>query len=400
MKILFLSPTVPYPLTDGGRIRVYNLLKHISQQYEVTLVALETQDTDAESISHIQQLGIHVHLVPAPSTLNSVSLKTLISAFFKRQPFTVARYNVPAYRKKIRQLLSSINFDLVHYEMLHTAQFFSETDLPRVLAQQNVDSAIWRRLKSETIRPLYKFAYWTQQLAFHRYERVMSPKFDAITCTSEIDAAVFQEHCPEDTVKVIPNGVDITHFQPDYEAEEPAHLIYIGSMDWYPNEDAVSFFIEEVFPKIQKEVPEVKFSIVGGNPTARIKTLAGKEGITVTGRVDEIKPYFSKATVFVVPLRIGSGTRLKILEALAMGKAVVSSTVGAEGLNLKDGEEIFIADDPKNFAAAVIQLITDSALRRSIGKNGRARVEKDYDWQNIGQKLLTVYESMKKLREP
>ena len=391
MKILFLSPTVPFPLTDGGRIRVFNLLKQIAQKNDVTLLALETQPTDAEGVSQLQQLGIQVHLVPNAPTLPRLSLGTLVNAFLKRQPITVARYDLPAYRQQFKALIATDTFDLVHYEMFHTAQFRSETDLPGVLSQQNVDSAIWRRLCGETANPFYKFAYWTQQLAFQRYERVLSPKFDAVTCTSDIDAAVFQRHCAEDVIEIIPNGVDVTHYQPDFSAEAPAHLIYIGSMDWYPNEDAVSFFADEVLPQIHAEVPEVKFSIVGGNPSARVQKLAEKEGIVVTGRVPEIKPYFAEATVFVVPLRIGSGTRLKILEALAMGKAIVSTSVGAEGLDLKDGEEIFIADEPTVFAEAVTRLLKDPSLRRRIGESGRARVEQDYDWRSISEKLHQLY---------
>ncbi|MDE0327183.1 MAG: glycosyltransferase family 4 protein [Candidatus Poribacteria bacterium] len=391
MKILFLSPTVPFPLTDGGRIRVFNLLKQIAQKSEVTLLALETQPADAEGVSQLQQLGIQVHLVSNAPTLPRLSFGTLANAFFKRQPITVARYDLPAYRQQFKALIATDIFDLVHYEMFHTAQFRTETDLPGVLSQQNVDSAIWRRLCGETVNPFYKFAYWTQQLAFQRYERVLSPKFDAVTCTSDIDAAVFQQHCAEGVIEIIPNGVDVTHYQPDFSAEAPAHLIYIGSMDWYPNEDAVSFFADEVLPQIHAEVPEVKFSIVGGNPSAHVKKLAEKEGIVVTGRVPEIKPYFAETTVFVVPLRIGSGTRLKILEALAMGKAIVSTSVGAEGLDLKDGEEIFIADEPKVFAEAVTRLLKDPSLRRRIGKNGRARVEQDYDWRSISEKLHQLY---------
>ena len=394
MKILFLSPTVPFPLTDGGRIRVFNLLEQIAQKSDVTLLALETQPTDADGVTELQQLGIQVHLVPNAPTLPRVSFGTLVNAFRKRQPITVARYDLPVYRQKFRKLVATENFDLVHYEMFHTAQFRTEVDLPSVLSQQNVDSAIWRRLCGETANPFYKFAYWTQQLAFQRYERVLSPKFDAVTCTSDIDAAVFQRHCAADTIEIIPNGVDVTHYQPDFTAEAPAHLIYIGSMDWYPNEDAVAFFADEVLPGIQDKVPDVQFSIVGGNPSARVQKLAEREGVVVTGRVPEIKPYFAEATVFVVPLRIGSGTRLKILEALAMGKAIVSTSVGAEGLDLKDGEEIFIADEPTIFADAVTRLLTDASLRRRIGENGRARVEQDYDWRSIGEKLHTLYESL------
>ena len=391
MKILFLSPTVPFPLTDGGRIRVFNLLKQIATKNSVTLLALETQPPDTEGIAQLQQLGIQVHLVPNAPTLPPVSFGTLLKGFLRQQPITVARYDLPAYRQKFKELLATETFDLVHYEMFHTAQFYTETHLPGVLSQQNVDSEIWRRLCGETANPFYKFAYWTQQLAFQRYERVLSPKFDAVTCTSDIDAAVFQQHCAEDLIEIIPNGVDVTHYLPDFSAEAPAHLIYIGSMDWYPNEDAVGFFADEGLPRIQERVPDVRFSIVGGNPSARVQKLAERKGIVVTGRVPEIKPYFAEATVFVVPLRIGSGTRLKILEALAMGKAIVSTSVGAEGLDLKDGEEIFIADAPIAFADAVTRLLTDAPLRRRMGEKGRARVERDYDWQSIGEKLHTLY---------
>ena len=391
MKILFLSPTVPFPLTDGGRIRVFNLLKQIAAKSDVTLLALETQPTDADGVAQLQQLGIQVHLVPNAPTLPRLSLGTLVTALLKRQPITVARYALPAYRQKFRELVATEAFDLVHYEMFHTAQFRTDTDLPGVLSQQNVDSAIWRRLCGETTNPFYKLAYWTQQLAFQRYERVLSPKFDAVTCTSDIDAAVFRQHCAENSIEIIPNGVDVTHYQPDFTSEAPAHLIYIGSMDWYPNEDAVAFFADEVLPQIQEKVPDVQFSIVGGNPSALVERLAERKDVVVTGRVPEIKPYFAEATVFVVPLRIGSGTRLKILEALAMGKAIVSTTVGAEGLGLKDGEEIFIADAPIAFSDAVTRLLTDPSLRRRIGENGRARVEKDYDWRSIGEKLYKLY---------
>lgn len=394
MRILFLSPTLPFPLTDGGRIRVFNLLKQIAQKNDVTLLALETQPTDKNSIVNVEQLGVKVHLVQYASKLPALSAKTFFSALFKRQPITVSRYDVPVYREKFKELLTTETFDIVHYEMFHTAQFLTETDLPSVLSLQNVDSAIWQRLQRETESLFYRCAYWSQKRAFQRYERVLSPKFDAVTCTSEVDAAVFERYCAEGTVKVIPNGVDVTHFTPDHASEDAAHLIYIGSMDWYPNEDAARFFAEEILPQIQKDVPDVKFTIVGGNPSERVQALTGMEGVVVTGRVPEIKPYFAEATVFVVPLRIGSGTRLKILEALAMGKAVVSTHVGAEGLALRDGEEILIADEPDTFADAVTRLLTDHDLRQKIGANGRVRVEQDYDWHSIAEKLHKVYESL------
>ena len=394
MKILILSPTLPYPLTDGGRIRVYNLLKQIALDNDVSILALETQDTDRENINKIQELGVNVHLVDNDTIPPKVSINTILSSLINRQPITVTRYNISSYKQKFRELLDTHIYDVVHYEMLHTAQFHVEADLPSVLSLQNVDSAIWGRLQQETMNPFYKFAYWTQFRVFKRYERTLSPKFDVVTCTSDIDAAVYSQYCSENRVEIIPNGVDVAHFSPETTSQALAHLIYIGSMDWYPNEDAVTFFAEDILPLIQKSVPDVKFTIVGGNPSERVQQLAHEKGIEVTGRVPEIKPYFNEATIFVVPLRIGSGTRLKILEALAMGKAVVSTTVGAEGLSLQNRDEIIIADEPVAFAEEVVHLLTIPSLRREIGENGRNRVEQDYDWRNIGEKLVGIYQSV------
>lgn len=394
MKILMLSPTLPYPLTDGGRIRVYNLLKQIALNNDVSLLALETQDTDKDNINKIQELGVNVHLVENDKSPPKVSITTILSSFINKQPITVTRYNISTYKQRFKELLDTHIYDVIHYEMLHTAQFHVETDLPSVLSLQNVDSAIWGRLQQETMNPFYKFAYWTQFRAFKRYERTLSPKFDVVTCTSDIDAAVYSQYCSENRVEIIPNGVDVAHFSPETTSQVFAHLIYIGSMDWYPNEDAVTFFADDILPLIQKSVPDVKFTIVGGNPSERVQQLANEEGIEVTGRVPEIKPYFDEATIFVVPLRIGSGTRLKILEALAMGKAVVSTTVGAEGLSLQNRDEIIIADKPAAFAEEVVRLLTIPSLRREIGENGRKRVEQDYDWKNIGEKLVGIYQSV------
>ena len=386
--------TIPYPPTDGGRIRVMNLLKQIAKKNDVTLLALETEPTDREGVAYLDRLGVEVELVPHPPRMPPLRLRTGIRALLKGKPITVARYDLPAFRQKLHSVLAERSFDLVHYEMLHAAQYVVETDIPSVLSQQNVDSHIWGRLCEQTQHPIRKLLFWWQKRSFSRYERTMSPKFNVVTCVSEIDRDLLQGACPDQPIEVIPNGVDTVLYQPDPDAEEPATLIYTGSMDWYPNEDAVIYFAEKILPKIQAEHPYVQFYIVGKSPTERVEQLAQQQGVIVTGRVDEIKPYIGRATVYVVPLRIGGGTRLKILEAAAMGKAVVSTQVGAEGLHLVDGEAIFIADNPSRFADAVNRLIADPALRRQIGEASRQHVEAEYDWQRIGERLHRLYESV------
>ena len=393
MNILFLSITVPFPPNDGGRIRILNLLKQISSKNKVTFLALETTLTDTEGIAHLRDMGIDAHLVQGAQNLPPLRPNTALRAFIKRQPITVARYYFPAFKQKLHSLLSHNTFDLIDHEYLHTAPYRVKTDLPTLLTAHNVDSHIWYRLCQQTDNPVRKFLFWTQKRFFDRYERRILPKFDAIACTSETDRAILESICPNVTIEVIPNGVDLELYQPNHALEEEAALVFTGSMDWYPNEDAVIYFADEIFPLIKTRRADAKFYIVGQHPTNRVRKLAERPGIIVTGRVEDPKPYIARATVYVVPLRIGSGTRLKILEALAMEKAVVSTTVGEEGLNLIDDEEIIITDEPTRFADAVVQLIGDKQMRRQLGEKGWKHVEADYDWRRIGEKLHQFYES-------
>ena len=394
MRILFLSITVPFPATDGGRLRVLNLLKQIAQRNSVTFLALETQPTDEEGIERIRRLGIDARLVPHAARLPPITLRSASRAVLKRKPLTVARYDLPAFRGGFHALLERSSFDLIHYEMFHTGQYHLATDARSLLSLQNVDSHIWRRLREQASSTLRKCFFRSQERAFRRYERTMSRRFDLVACASEVDRNLMDKICPDVTMDVIPNGVDIELYKPNRALEEETTIIYTGSMDWFPNEDAAIYFIEEILPAIQLKCPNVKFYVVGQFPTERLKRYGNRPGVVVTGRVDDVKPYIACATVYVVPLRIGGGTRLKILEALAMGKAVVSTSVGAEGLNLTADDEIMIADEPAAFADGVLQLMKDGSTRRILGENGRRRVESEYDWRRIGEKLQGMYEAV------
>ena len=394
MRLLFLSITVPVPATDGGRLRVLNLLKQTAQRNRVTFLALETQPTDKEGIEYLRSLGIEAHLVSHTSRLPPTTFRSVSQAVFARKPVTVARYDVPAFRKAFHSLLDTSSYDLIHYEMFHTGQYYLETNARSLLSLQNVDSHIWRRLREQTSNPLRRGLFRTQECAFRRFERTMCNRFNLVACASGVDRDLMDEICSELNSDVIPNGVDTTLYQPDHEVEEEATLIYTGSMDWFPNEDAAIYFIDDILPTIQEKRPNLKFYVVGQFPSERLKRYGNRPGVIITGRVDDVKPYIARATVYVVPLRIGGGTRLKILEALAMGKAVVSTSVGAEGLNLSAGDEIMIADESARFADGVLQLMENGGMRRELGDCGRQRVEAEYDWRQIGEKLQELYEAV------
>jgi len=192
---------------------------------------------------------------------------------------------------------------------------------------------------------------------------------------------------PEARTGSIPTGVDTNYFKPEGRPEIPARIVFSGSMDWHPNEDAVMYFGESILPLIRRQLPNASFAIVGRNPTARLREAAGRLGMIVTGTVDDVRPYLDEASVYVVPLRAGSGTRMKIFEALGMAKPVVSTTVGAEGLALTDGHEFIAADEPQTFAGAVVSLINDEPRRRALGEAGRALVVERYSWPQVAREF-------------
>ena len=398
MRILFFSITVPFPATDGGRIRVLNLLEQLARTEQITFLALQTTPEDQSGIDYLTGLGIDCHLVERSPSLPSVTMDTVIRAITKRQPVTVSRYYSSKLEKLFHQLLDQKKIDLIHYEMFHAAQYSLPTKIPTLLSTQNIDSYIWKRLAKETKNPVKKLIYWTQAKAFSRCERESCGEFSAATCVSANDQELLNRTCPQLPVHVIANGVDLDLYQVSEVIEEPETLIFTGSMDWYPNEDAVTFFLKSILPHVRQSYPNVRMLVVGQHPTDKLRQMVElantNSEVIITGRVDDVKPYINRASVYVVPLRIGGGTRLKILEALALRKAVVSTTIGAEGLNLVDQQEIVLADQPDQFARAVIELLDDAQHRRSLGEKGRERVEKNYGWPAIVENLRQVYHNL------
>jgi glycosyltransferase involved in cell wall biosynthesis len=210
-------------------------------------------------------------------------------------------------------------------------------------------------------------------------------------CVSVEDQAKLASICPGIETEVIPNGVDLDYFKPEAIDQDRVNLVFTGSMDWQPNEDAVLYFCNHILPLIRAELPEIEFYIVGSNPSERVLRLRELKGVVVTGSVEDVRPYIADASVYVVPLRIGGGTRLKILQALAMRKAVVSTSIGCEGLNLQPDDHLLVADEPQPFAAHVIRLAKDRPFRDRLGRNGGVLVQKKYNWDIIVKRLDLAY---------
>jgi len=393
MNILFVSATVPYPAIDGGRIRVLNLASRLCKIHEVTFLTFIASPADEQGAGHLRKMGMEVIGVKTSGVLRG-----LAQAFIYGKPLTIARYYSTEMARSLEALLNTRRFNVVHFEMLHTGQCLSglkakRTDLPAmVLGEQNIDSDVWRRLVKAESNPLRKLVFYSQYRKFASYERRMCRRFDTCFCVSKQDQEKLSALCPGIPVKVVPNGVDLNYFKPG-EGEE-AGLVFTGSMDWQPNEDAVLYFCSQILPLVRAELPEIRFYVVGSNPSERVLKLRKMEGVVVTGFVEDVRPYIAKAAVYVVPLRIGGGTRLKILQALAMRKAVVSTSIGCEGLGLQPDKHLLVADEPRQFAADAIRLIRDKALRDRLGENGGTLVQEEYSWNVIVRKLDREYREL------
>jgi glycosyltransferase involved in cell wall biosynthesis len=303
-------------------------------------------------------------------------------------PYAVGAYVSRAYQRRLAALLAAESFDVVVCDFLPpAANLPARMPCPTVLFTHNVEAEIWRR-HYETTTSWWKRGLMKQQ--WHRmlrFERDAARRFDLVLAVSDTDRETVQRlYGPLDSpVRVVPTGVDTSFFAPISGEPRRPHIVFTGSMDWLPNEDGMLFFVREVLPLIRQKESAATLSIVGRAPTPAVRQLAAEPGVTVTGRVDDVRPYMDDAAVYIVPLRIGGGTRLKIFEAMSMAKAVVSTTVGAEGLPVTSGRDVMIADEPARFAQAVVHLIRDQDLRRRIESAARELVVAKYDWAAVAE---------------
>jgi glycosyltransferase involved in cell wall biosynthesis len=266
-----------------------------------------------------------------------------------------------------------------------------------VLFTHNVEAIIWRRHFEMARNPLWKTLSWWEWKRMEAAERRYLQKADHVLAVSENDRTTFARFLDPQKLTVTQTGVDTEFFQPILETETPNSLVFTGSMDWLPNEDGIFYFANEVFPLILRQVPDVTLCIVGRNPSRRLQHLASRtSNIQITGWVDDVRPYLARCAVCIVPLRIGGGTRLKIFEAMSMAKAVVSTSIGAEGLPVRNGEHLLIADDPASLAENTLQLLGNNSQREEIGRAARHLVEEHYSWSTVSKRFAQVLENVTK----
>lgn len=439
MNILFLAPRLPLPADTGGKIRTYNIIKQIAKKHLVHLVCFSFEMMDQESVKEFARMNVAVTLIPVrEDNFTEKAIGLLLGQF----PYSIMKYYSKNMENALIALKRSNPFDLIHVDHLHMAHyrhFFAGT--PAVLDEHNVEYRILERCVPVERSLIKKWIFRNQAVKMKTFESRAVKEFSGCLAVSEDDADILKEIGGSNAfVQVIPNGVDTEYFNsvgqlpvnqlaswpvgqlPVDPMNKPtdqqdigltgklanrqtgklteSSLVFTGSMDWLPNDDAVLFFSKEILPLIWEKDPNVKFYIVGKSPSQAIQTLAGQEPrIVVTGRVDDVRPYIAQAKAFVVPIRIGGGTRLKILEAMSMEKPVVSTTIGAEGIKHTDGKDILLADQPQDFADKVVSLLNDDYRAERMGVLARKLVCDQYDWNIIGQKIYSLYEEVVHVRK-
>jgi sugar transferase (PEP-CTERM/EpsH1 system associated) len=401
MRILWLKSDLLLPLDKGGKLRTWHLLRHLARRHDITYLSFAEADqvtpdgrgpTPAVAAS-MREAATRVETIPRSDPPKG-SLRFYADAALHLAdplPYAVAKYRSRPFRRLLNELLSSQSFDLIVSDFLVPAvNLRQRLPCPAVIFTHNVESEIWRRHFETKTGILGRFLFGTQYRRMLRFEERTLRRFDGVLAVSEADSTTFARLYPDalrEPAHVVPTGVDTEFFSPIPSPPAGRELVFTGSMDWLPNEDAMLYFCRDILPLIRRQEPQVTLSIVGRAPTPAVQRLAAEHNVVVTGRVDDVRPFMGHAAVYIVPLRIGGGTRLKIFEAMAMGKAVVSTTVGAEGLPVTSGTHVTLADEPHTFAQAVLELLRNLDRRRALEAAAHALVLERYDWSAVAGDL-------------
>jgi glycosyltransferase involved in cell wall biosynthesis len=392
MRILYVAPKIPWPANDGGRIAIYELVRHMTERgHQAAFLGFGAPQAADELRAHA---GLLWARAVAHDTANDPF--SALWNLFSPLPYTAAKYKSGAMAEAIHTALQEELFDLVQLENTHMGHYLGlvqKHNKPVVLRLHNVESLLAQRY-ARTVAPPLNWYVGLQARRMARFEARACEQASLCLAITEEDAQRVRRLAPEAQVSVSPAGVDLERFYPQPMEEEPGTVVYVGALNWPPNVDSVRWFRNELWPRIQKDEPTSRWIIVGKDPPADIlRWPEENRSIAVTGFVDDVRAYLHQASVVVVPLRSGGGMRLKILEAMAAGKAVVSTPLGAEGIPARNNEEIVLAPADRTFAAAVVRLLRQGVDRKRIGKAARVWVEQ-YGWNRIAENLEREYSAL------
>lgn len=394
MKILMLTPYLPYPLLSGGQIRTYNLLKKLADKHEITLFALIKENSEYQYIPELEKYCAQVRVFKRSH--RPFTLKNILQTAFSSYPFLVIRNYVPQAINAIKSELETGKYDLIHAETFYMMPHLPPTTVPTILVEQTIEylgyesyaQRAWRWL-----RPLLNIDI----AKIKRWEQYYWDLCDRLIVMSDEDKAFIQPMLNQpDKVEVVANGVDTAWF----DEKEPAlptepTILSVGTFKWLPNVEAVTFLVDQVWPLIKEQVAQARLWIVGNAPTREVVAYQQKDtSITVTGGIPDIRDAFKGAHVLVAPVFSGKGTRYKILEAMASETPIVATSIAVEGLSVTHGEQVMIGDTAQELADLTVQVLNSPTLRQKLARSGKKFVANNYDWQQISQKLDRLYQEL------
>ncbi len=388
LRILWLKTGPLHPLDSGGKLRTYHMLRELSRRHHITYLTLVSDrvppDWKIKAAEYAHQTeGISWKERPKSSFVSRLDL--LLNTASSRYPYVVEKYRSPLMKRRINQLEKQA--DLVVCDFLAPAINVNGLIAPSLIFEHNVESQIWERRYRMSKGPI-KFLVRMQWHRMLQYEKEACRKFDGIVAVSARDQEMLKSVFRlEKVLGYVPTGVDTAYFKPDPMAvRRPHQLVFTGSMDWHPNEDAVLWFVRRIYPELKSMVPDAALTVAGRDPSPKMKQLQKEDrSISVTGSVEDIRPYMASASAMIVPLRIGGGTRIKIFEGMAMGLPVISTSIGAEGLPLENGRNILIADDPNRFAQAAAKILLDPPAANRIAADALSLVRNRYSWSSVAR---------------
>jgi sugar transferase (PEP-CTERM/EpsH1 system associated) len=399
MKILVLTSDIPATSRMSGSPRLFNLGRELSRRHELLLLTPYSSQERSQAFLNdptISGVFTRVEKLPDPPTARWWGQqwhRVHLAGHFE------TRYRQAEYYRSIRDEIQDLciheHIDLIYVDLLAMTQYVDpRMNIPAIVDLHDSQTLLWRRMLSTERDWRKRLSAYSALLTAKRIEGRLGRIFDLIVTNSNVDEQVIRGLSTKPKLLTISNGVDMEYFAADSILPEADKLVFTGVMGYAPNEDAAMYFAKDIFPLVKAKRPEVKFWIVGNNPSERVKALTAIAGIHVTGKVDDIRPYLRSAAVFVCPLRVGSGVKNKILAAMAMQKAIVATSMSIEGLDLADDREILLADEPQAFAEKVVRLLTDQKAAQQLGSNGLARVRGQYSWAAMGKELETAIQSV------
>jgi sugar transferase (PEP-CTERM/EpsH1 system associated) len=405
MDLLFLTPQLPYPPRQGTTLRNFGLIAHLAARHRIDLVTFLAAGEHLAPGNPLLELCRTVVALPQPIRATRERLETTLTS---HQPDMALRLEDSGMHEAVRAQLARNEYDVVQVEGIEMAQYARHVSTSQavVFDDHNCEYLLQRRNALTDLRiptrwhaAAYSFVQWRK---LRSYEAEVCRQADAVLAVSEPDKMALQAIAPGANIAVVPNGIDLEAYPvaPARPRSQPAVVLFTGKMDYRPNVDAVLWFGEEVLPKIHEQNADVLFRVVGMNPHPRLDVLRGNPRVELTGSVPAVRPYLETATVYVIPMRVGGGTRFKALEAMASGVPVVSTTLGVEGIPVRNGREMLLADDPEEFAAAVLKLLDDrragDALTQDLVARAHTLVADEYTWETIIPQLEAIYANLRR----